>query len=194
MSCYIVTLGEAKSELGIPDQKDDGDLTRLIETLQGRFELYCNRLFNRATKTAVFDGGKKKILLDLFPIESIASVYLDYDRLWTSDTLLDPDDDYFFEADRGRVNYANADWPEGIQVVRITWSGGYVAAGVARAGGQYAMPEGLRGAMMMQLGFEWRNRLNLGKGQVSAQGQGVNLAPARFLPAVLDALQPYVRV
>jgi hypothetical protein len=56
------------------------------------------------------------------------------------------------------------------------------------------MPEGLRGGFLLQAGFEWRNRLNLGKQSVGAQGANVSLAPAKLLPEVESVLAPFVRM
>lgn len=196
MSLWLVTLAELKAELGITDTTDDAVLTEWIEGLQARFDTTLERTLARAASaTEYFDGGEKWLLLRRFPVESIASIYVDADAVWGADTLLDSDD-YRLDAVRGRVAYGAGEnlWPRGFYHIKVTYAGGYVAAGDTPGAGQTAMPDDLRRAAFLQLGFEWRNRLNLGKQSVSQQGAAVSLAPAALLSEVRAILDTYRRV
>lgn len=196
MSLFILQLEEMKRELGITDSKDDAALTLWLEGLQVKFESHCERDFLRSTSvTEYFDGDVTSLLLRRYPVESIASIHIDVDQDWDDDNLLDSDDDYLLQPNRGKIFYGrgNTKWPEGRQHIRVVYTGGYVAAGQAVGAGQTAMPDDLRRAMLLQAGFEWRNRLQLGRESVSGQGATVSLAPAELLPEVKAILSLYRR-
>jgi hypothetical protein len=196
---YILTLAEMKSELGLTDPVDDALLTQHAEALQGRFDDYLNRTLLRADGAAeIFDGGAEMLLVSRFPLEAVTSVHISAEQEWDADSLMDFDNgDYRWVAARGRIFYGETHgnlWPEGLQNIRVVYSGGYVAAGATVDAGQTAMPEALRGAFRQQLGYEWRNRKQLGQESVSAQGASISLAPAELLAVVKQALGPYRRL
>jgi hypothetical protein len=197
MSLYIVTLAEMKQDLGITDTQDDAALTLWLEGLQGRFDDYLSRVLLRSDRVEIHDGGESFLYLKAFPVESIATVHIDYDQEWPADSLL-PASEYRLRGDRGLVTFGSYGplmaWPEGFQNIRVAYTGGFVATGDTPASGQTAMPAAIRRCFFMQAGFEWRNRTNLGKESVSAQGASVALAPAQLLPEVKDGLQPYRRI
>lgn len=189
MSLYILTLDEAKTELEILDAQNDLQLAMHMEQLQGRLEDYLQRRLCRVenVQETIFGGGRA-LLLATFPVESVQSVLFD--------SLTIAADMYTLIPMRGRLFYktfSSCDrWPEGAIVV--TYTAGYVAAGTSTGIGQFAMPEGIRGAFRMQLSYEWRNRRIMGQNSVSAQGHSVQLAPAKFLPVVIDALHSFRRI
>jgi hypothetical protein len=195
VSLYIATLAEIKADLGISDSTDDAALTRLAEVIQGRFDALCQRVFLRtASAVEYFDGGERILLLEHWPVESVA-VYLDADRAFAAASLLAATE-YTLNAARGRLHYGDGSvaWPDyGRQTIKVVVTGGYVAAGSSPSAGQLAMPEGVRRALLLQVGFEWRNRRNLGQQSVSAQGANVSLAPADLLPDAKAALAPFRR-
>lgn len=192
----IVTLSEMKAELGLTDTTDDAALTLWMAALDGRFDSFLNRTLARsAAAEEIFDGGGKMLLLARFPVESVASINVDGAALWAADTLLDADA-YRLNKTRGRIYYGTSGdiaWPAGRQNIRVIYAGGYVGAGELPAAGQTAMPEAIRRAYLMQCGFEWRNRSHLGQASVSAQGAGINLAPAKLLPEVETILEEFKR-
>jgi hypothetical protein len=192
----IVTLSEMKAELGIADAADDAALTQFMAALDGRFDSFLHRSLARgAGVIEYFDGGGRMLLLDRFPVESVASVNVSAVSDWSDATLLDAAD-YRLNKLRGRIVYGarqsprdeSEPWPSGVQNIRVVYTGGFVSAGEIPAAGQAAMPQEIRGAYFMQAGFEWRNRTHLGQASVSAQGASVALAPARLLPEVQDIL------
>lgn len=186
MNLYIATLSEIKAELGITDAADDALLTNLAKGLQGRFEDLCNRRFERtASITEKHTGGIRTLYLKTFPVESVALVTID-------GTALDSTN-YTVSLERGRLYYGSGSalWPNGIDNITVVYTAGYKAAGSAT--GTYPMPESLRRALFMQLGYEWRNRESLGRMSMGAQGQNISLSPAKLLPEVMDCLAPFVR-
>ena len=197
MSLYLSTLFKAKADLGLADTTDDAILTQWMEGLQGRIADYCQREFLRQeNRVDLLTGeGGSLLLLPVFPIETIVSVKMDSDRDFDNTAALVEDMDFVVRASRGiLVTTPDWRWPEAPNCIQVVYTAGYVAAGSSPAAGQLEVPAGLQGVFLLQLGFEWRNRLNLGKSQVNAQGVSVNLATAEFLPAVRDGLAPYRRI
>lgn len=194
MSLYIVTLAEMKADLNITDTQDDAVLTRWLLGLQGRFEERCNRCLLRGEDIEeILDGGETYLFLSRFPVESVASVHVSAEQIWTDATKLLPTESILHKS-RGRlIRPGSALWPEGEQNVRVVYTGGYVACDGVVAAGQTAMPDALRGLFFMQAGFEWRNRLELGKSGVSVQGQSMQIAEAKLLPEVKSGLALYGR-
>ena len=195
MSLYILTLEEMKRELGITDGKDDAGLTLWMEGLQARFDDYCERNFLRVEEEEeIHDGGVTSLFLKRFPVENITSIHIDVDQDWDDIESLESDD-YLLNAARGAVIYGRGSWPwpVGLQNIRVVYTGGFVAAGQTVGDGQTAMPDTVRRAFLLECGFEWRNRLQLGRESISGMGATVSIAPAQFLPEVLAALNSYRR-
>lgn len=194
---YIVTLKDMREELGFDenDVADDLVLTRSMEGLQGRFENHLNRPLQRAENVAeILNGGNRFVYTNRFPLEAKPRVWVSSDQEWTDDNELAADD-FLANLVRGELSYGNASyaWPEGYQNIRVLSTGGYVAAGDVVGSGMTAMPEEIRRAFRMQMGFEWRNRRHLGEQYMSASKANVTLPPVKFLPEVVDTLAPMIR-
>lgn len=188
---YIVTLAQMKLELGITDPEMDAQVTSLLEGIQGAFASHCRRTFLYSSSIEqIFDGGEVWLLARAFPIDFVASIDVDEDQSWTADSLL-ASTDYRISKPRGRISYGvdNEAWPDGVQNIRVVYSGGLVQAdGSAAPGAEAEHVDSLRRAVRMQAAFEFRNRLSLGNQSVSAQGTSVSLAPAKLLPEVQEIL------
>ena len=185
---YIATLAEIKAALEIADPQDDAQLTLHAEGLQGRFDIFLGRTLLLGSYVEYFDGGEALICLKAFPVVGDPDVRIDADQVWGADTLLAAADrDYTVKTNRGVIYYGSGsgNWPESRQSIRVAYSGGYAAGSV---------PEHFRRAFFMQFGFEWRNRRTLGANSISAQGQSVNLAPAKLLPDVTEILNLEKRI
>lgn len=190
----IATLAELKTELGLTDTADDAKLTALMERIQGRFEDFCARGFELAAVTGErHNGGMPFVNLFRFPVVSIAEAkYVAPDG---AETVYAEGDDFVVSYSRGRlIRLSGAEFPDGVENIRVSYTGGYTAAGATPSGGALAMPEGLRRAFVMQVFFEFKNREQIGKASVSAGGASVSLAPARLLPDVEETLAPYRRI
>ena len=197
MSAYIATVAEIKTSLGITDTTDDTLLTEWIEGVQGKFDIECGRRFlYAASETEYFDGGVHALYVRRYPIASITSIHVDSDQGWASDSLL-ASTDYRVVAVRGRIHYAygSTQWPEGIQNIRVIYAGGFVKSdGSAATYVDAAELDALRRALYLQVGFEWRNRQNLGLNSLNAEGVSVNVAPAELLPEVKAILHRFKRL
>ena len=176
---YMATITELRAEAGIPDSNDDAELTRRALGLQGRFEDHCNRLFKREVGRVETHFYHRTIFLDLFPIEQITSVKVENVEVGS----------WALRSDRGVLR---VDGNDPSDIVEVTYTGGYSAAGTQV--GEFPMPEGLRRALFLQFGYEWRNKNQLGNASMGAQGVSVQLAPADLLPDVKAALSKYTRI
>jgi len=197
MSLYIATLAEIKTSLGITDTTDDTLLTEWIEGVQGRFDVECRRRFlYAASSTEYFDGGVSDIFVNRYPIASITSIHVDADQEWDADSLL-ASTDYRLTAVRGKIvyGYGSSPWPDGIQNVRVIYAGGFVKSdGSASTYVDAAELDALRRALYLQVGFEWRNRQNLGLNSINGEGVSVSVAPADLLPEVKAILHRFKRL
>lgn len=194
---YIATLAEVKGDLGIEDAKDDAVLTRHLEGLQGRLDAHCNRYFLQGSDVAEnHDGGARWLLVKRWPIATVAHVYVDTDQEWNAASELETDE-YRIDAVRGRLGYGTGDeaWPAGMQNIRVVYTGGFfTSAGAACSGVEEGDRQAVKGAYLLQAGFEWRHRTRLGEESVSAGGATVSLAPAELLPEVKKVLARFERI
>jgi hypothetical protein len=186
MSLYICTLAEIKTYLEITDTTDDTLLTLIAEGVQGRFDRECNRTFLKGDYTETFDGGAMWLLLDAYPVVSIASVSIGGTALAS--------DGYTLNAKRGRLGYGDGDsrWPEQMQSIDVAYTGGYVAAGDTPGTDETAMPEALRRALLLQVGFDYRNRKTMGIAQVSSGGVSMQQGSQPSLALKMQTLLPEV--
>jgi hypothetical protein len=192
---HILTLEEAKATFGIPDAHDDELLARMMAGLQARFDALLGRKLLRAAGVEqLFSGGGFTLELERFPVESVASVHVSDDQLWTADTLLESTI-YRVSNERGLIMLKGAvRFDFGTRNIRVIYTGGYVAAGTDPTAGQTAMPDDIRSLFEIQLGYEWRNKKTLGLSAASAQGVSITAAPAKILPVVVEGLAPYRRI
>jgi len=193
---YIATLADMKEELGIKDSQDDNLLTNLLEGLQGRIDDFLERTLLRGENVSeTLDGGVLSLALRRYPLETVSQIFIDEYQVFGTDTLLDTDD-YRINYSRGRIVYqsGSSEWPEGFQNIKVVYTGGYVAIEEDAQEGQAALPESIKRAFKMQASFEWRNRRNMGQQSVSGNGVNIQLAPAKLLPEVQDALWSYKRL
>lgn len=202
----ILTLAEMKAELGLADTTDDALLTAWMEGLQGRFDAALNRVLLRGESvTEIHDGGPLRLYLARRAIESVISVHIAADQDWENgDSLTQADHEFILNAPLGRLIHGVGltRWPAGDQNIRVIYTGGYVAAGTTPGAGQTAMPDAIRRAFRMQMGFEWRNRETLGVNQISQSGvsvqagAGVMLAMSgkTLMPEVIETIATFKRM
>jgi hypothetical protein len=126
----LTTLNNLKLFLGINTANTDDDtlLTNLISMVSAGMENECQRTFLAANYTEYYKGdGTNRLLVNQYPINSVASIYDDIDRVWGSDTQIEAaaisisdrisgivilEDDIFSESDD-------------IENIKITYNAGY---------------------------------------------------------------------
>lgn len=138
----IITKEDVKNFLGIAaaETSDDGIISSTIDRALAETELYCGRIFAEAVYTEYHDGdGSDSVLVDNFPIVSIASLHDDPDREYNADDLIDTDD-YVFYANKGKIKLDGSVFSSGIKNIKIVYTAGY--------GGSIAYPNDLKQAMI----------------------------------------------
>lgn len=167
----------------------NGDVTKL-----GGFEQYCGRIFAAPTSGSTYteyfssDGSRTKVPVLAYPISSITNIWVDNDRSFGSDTLLDTSD---YVADQHGGPWIRLKWTSfaaGTDHIKVTYAGG-LSSTVA------GMPDDLRLACALQTAYIFQRRDELGLTGISGGAGNLSLfTPASFLPIVRQLLDPYRRM
>lgn len=94
----------------------EADIGLYLPAAQEMCESYCNRQFESAERTQLFDGGRHSYLLPAYPITAVSEVKIN----GTVTT------DYEYDADMGEV-WLTSRPPSGHRTVSIKYTGGYEA-------------------------------------------------------------------
>jgi hypothetical protein len=190
----LTTLETVKARLGIDnfDTTDDALLTRFLKQASTRFERECNRKFDRVeNETDQFDGDATELVVRRYPIESVAAFELKSSERTGWETIADVD---YLLKPGGVISLAQSLGAES-QVLRVTYTGGYVAPGVTPAEGQTALPDDLEQACVEQVTFWYQRREQLGIVNLSGEGGTLKLpANLDLLPQVRSVLNRYTRL
>ena len=190
----VTALARVKTRASITSTKFDAMLTQIIDGLTALFERQTNRTLLRAEGiVALFDGGRAVIgPLKALPVEAITEIKEDANPVdFGSVTAMIDGTDFIANPDGGLITRLprGVKWLAGIRNVRVTYTGGYVAAGAVPQVNQAAMPEDLQEAATMQAVHLWKYRDQLGVASISADGTSLGLPPAELLPAVRQVLK-----
>lgn len=103
----------------------DDFFTDTISRAQSFLEYYCNRIFDQATITEKYNGGKSIINVARPPIDSVTAVQVwdDPDRDFADEDLVDTDD-YAVDYTNGII-YFEYELGIGLQSVKVTYKGGF---------------------------------------------------------------------
>jgi hypothetical protein len=171
----LVTLATVKAFLEKTDVTHDDLLTSLIVQYSKRIETYCNRLFEKVSRTQKFNAGRRDYFLPAYPIDTI-SVTVD-------GTVQTVDSDYFVYTDEGWVEFYSAPGYTEPQQVSITWVGGYAVADI---------PQDLQYAAMKQVAYVFRRRKDIGISSVSLPDGSMSIStPDDLLPEVKQILKSF---
>ncbi len=132
----LISYDDALSFLDIssPDSQQESLINLLTESVSTMLESYCNRHFKVRDYTNEYHDGEGDVyvLTEEYPINSVASLYDDVDRLFGDTTLIDPLD-YVIYSDIGKIQlingattvFAGGIFSTGEQNVKITYNAGY---------------------------------------------------------------------
>ena len=188
----LTQLTTVKSRLGISDTTDDTLLTNLIKFASARFERECNRLFDRqANTTDEFSADRYELPVTRYPIESVSAFHLKSNETegWVAETGVE----YLIR----RACIVSLFFPLGVcsQIIRVTYTGGYVLPGTTPGSGQTALPDDLEQACVEQVAFWYQRRHQLGLVTVPSDGRTFyQLGQIDLLPNVLPVLKKYERM
>jgi hypothetical protein len=120
----LVTLANAKADLGITSSDDDAYLTRLIAQCSDDIARYCGRVFKSETVDDTFylSASQKVLILQRYPTASISSVTVDGVALSSTYYTFDPATGIVYRLDD---NLKVIDWSYDKVVIR--YAGGYTS-------------------------------------------------------------------
>lgn len=149
----IDTLDEVKTALKITGTTDDGLLSKLLGAAESFIHEHCGRAFPGGSYTETLPAGGSHLFLKHFPVEAVASVRVDANRVFGTDTIR-PAADYLLYPDRGviasltgpflppRPGRGPDDWPGAARVAYTTFDD--------------AVPLAVRQAFALLVGFWYR--------------------------------------
>lgn len=173
--------------------------------IAARCESYCNRQFAySASATQIIQGGREHYYVPRYPIVGTPVVEIRYSLAdaWTVQT----DQPYQMNPESGLLEFVWNISPRPGQI-RITWAGGYwweskekdeEGFPTAQTEGVAALPDGLRGAWLMQCRAAWQalDKLGVDIASTGSASQFVSgsLADLKLLPIVEQELNPFRRL
>jgi hypothetical protein len=190
----LTTLETIKSRLRI-DAFDTGDdilLNRFLRHASARIEMECNRRFARLEgATDQFPGDATDLIVTRYPVETVSGFELKTNERIGWETVDDVD---YLLRPGGVIRLAEILGAES-QVLRVTYTGGYVLPGDTPAPGQTALPDDLEQACVEQIAFWYQRREQLGIVNFSGEGGTIKLpGNPDLLPQVSAVLKRYTRL
>ncbi len=200
----LCVLADVKALLGIAvlDTEHDAVLNKQIAGVAAQLARAAGRIHNEIPvleKTAGLvqyfspDPRTRLIWLAAYPVISITEIkeaafggFDDVDALVENESyqILEP---------RGQLTRIGF-WLPGVQTVRVTYNGGYAAAGDTPGTGETALPGDVVSKAIKQVAFYFRRRSQLGVTSAGVQG-GSYTAYARdeLLPDVRETMNRFAR-
>lgn len=128
MSLTTLAAVKAYKNIEASNTAHDTELARLILTVDNFVAEYCGRTFEQSVTTTEYHSttwGQRTLLLRRPPIQSIASVHDDPLRAYGASTLRASTSYVIDDANAGIVRLDGASFGQGIQNVKVIYSGGY---------------------------------------------------------------------
>lgn len=163
------------------------------------FERHCNRRFRRVENaTYAASADRSALVVDRFPLESLAALDIRYVASESWDSILDAVAN--IDHAPGMIYLTNAPGWRG-SLIRATFTGGYWmdttedGSGVMPTGAA-PLPDDLRHAWLLQCSHLWSIRDNAGAAMLirdAKAGQPAALDRSALIPAAMDTLYQYRR-
>lgn len=184
---FLVTLDEMKDFLQYDDDDTDRDnnLGLFINLVSTMTENYTQRKFIENLFTEYYNGtGNDVLLLKHYPItddETSIEVWVDLDREFGGDSLLDSDD-IIVDQDNGMLIRRDYVWPLGQKPIKVTYGAGYTE-----------VPYDLRLATMEAVAYFWkrRNEKTWGVSSVSKSETNITRFESKVPQTVRDIWERY---
>lgn len=185
---FLVSLADSKTYLEVDDTGDDAIIGYLMNVVSKLFDTYTGRTLIATDLTEYYEGqDSESLYLRSYPINSTTStieVYVDADRLFTSDTKIDAAN-LWLDTEMGRLIYVDRKIYR-TEPVKVVYNAGYA---------QSAVPYDLRLAALEALGVLYKRRQE-GRFDVSTYSRDVS--SYTYLDAmphtVIDTLKRYRRI
>jgi uncharacterized phiE125 gp8 family phage protein len=187
----LVALLSVKEHLGITeaDTSKDNMITRMINASSQMIENYIGRKVLSRTYTEYYDGrGNDRILLDNYPIISVAELWDDSGSTFTNTANKFAASDFGFEvADSEKVGILllNGEmFGKGVRNIKVIYDAGYATT-----------PYIIQEACILHVEYMYDMRSDR---RIGTQTRGKNQESTTYLgdlpPFVMNMLQPYIRV
>ncbi len=157
----LTQLSTVKARLGLDPLvvKDDALLTAVIAAISVRFDRECGRTLERTTGiTQEFDADLTELCLSCFPVETVGKFEVKASEAqgWVELTAVE------FLLRRQCLLVLREPLGSCAQVLRVTYTGGYVPPGTDPGPGQTPLPADLAMAAVEQVSYWYLNRERLG--------------------------------
>jgi hypothetical protein len=131
----LTTLANVKAFKNVTASDHDAELLRLIPAVDAFISSYCNRVLESATVTEYHSGrsGQTTLRLRQYPVTAITSLHDDVDRVYGTATLLSASDYVLTDAKAGLVQLDGLTFNEGLNNLKVVYTGGYAAGSTERA-------------------------------------------------------------
>lgn len=198
----LAKLADLKLRLDITDTSQDSLLTGLLTSVGTLLNAYTSRTLEYAGAPTVeyFDGDGFDLRLRAFPLSTSASLAVRVAD-GASDFATPADEDaelYAVNRARGVLTRLprGARWPDGVQNLRVTYTGGYTDPGGASVSGLAAVPTHVQEAALLQAVELYNRRKEPGYKTVWASGeQNAGYAPdVQLLTIVKQMLAEELRI
>jgi hypothetical protein len=105
---------------------EQAKVERLIDIATARMEMEAkHKILARDFTAVIVDGsGRDILILPQYPVNSVASLYIDSSRVFDTATLIAPTE-YKIDRDSGMIRLYSGTFPVGYGVINITYNAGY---------------------------------------------------------------------
>lgn len=201
----LITTTEAKQQIpGLTGSGDDALLTELISVAGGVIGTYlgyppssvgATPTAESTSYTRYYDGpGGRELVVDVYPLTAVASIYDDPNRDYTSSYLVASSDYTIIDSEIGLIDLSSSSthgaWSTRRRAIKVTFTAGYTT-----------VPDWLQHAARLTVRWLWDLRQLQGKQGVSVPGGGsITVSPgyngtfrnAGILPQeAIDILMPH---
>lgn len=180
MASQLATLAQLKEYLAVTDTTDDALLTRLLDVCATSIEKWCSRTFAPADYSLTLDGnGRTRIVVDQWPIVSIASLTIDGNTIPAS---TGPKvNGYTFSG--YRIDLRGYQFEVGAQNVEVSFRAGYTT-----------VPSDVTQACIKLAALRYRERDRLGVSSKGIAGEQIVFVNDDFPESIERVLNDYKSV
>jgi len=202
MSLCTLAQVHALLGIGVADTEHDALLATLISSVSSRLALLAGRsidavaAFESAAQVEYFSPalGTQVLYLTARPVSVVTEIKEATYGAFDEATALTVNEDYQIHQPTGKLMRIGH-WQPGMMAVRVTYTGGYVAAGGTPGDGETAMPADITDAAARQVAFSFRRRGQLGVRSAGGGGASYQTYAADdLLPEVREVALSYARM
>ena len=197
----LTTRDIVKAELHLTNATHDAVIDRIIDTVSLAIAGYCKRSFRgvsmlerQADKVEYPRVLGDKLILRVYPIESISEVRQAADRDFTDPDSIVDSGDYVIDDEReDAIVNLDGSWFTGKRMVRVTYTGGfYTGVSASMPSGAIPIPADLAGAATRQVIHEFKHREQFGEQSITIGDMQIARVTDGLLGIVKEKLAPYI--